>query len=210
VSPESVRPPLLEARDVVKSYGRIPVLRGASFEVRPGEILGIVGENGSGKSTLLRIVVGLLRPSAGTVRLRGRLGYCDQEPLLFPMLTVAEHFSYFASAYGLHDRRQWQDTKRLLLDRFGYARWEHTLAERLSGGTRQKLNLSLALLHEPELLVLDEPYLAFDWETYLRFWHHAAALRAAGRALVVVSHLAHDRARFDRLLSLREGVLECA
>jgi ABC-2 type transport system ATP-binding protein len=200
--------PLIEARDVVKTYGGVAVLRGASFDVRPGEIVGIVGENGSGKSTLLRIVAGLLRPTGGSVRLQGRLGYCDQEPLLFPMLTVAEHFRYFASAYGLHDSA-WQRTKCALLDRLGYARWEHTLAERLSGGTRQKLNLSLALLHEPELVVLDEPYLAFDWETYLRFWDLAQALRAAGRALVIVSHLAHDQARFDRLLALREGVLEC-
>lgn len=200
--------PLIEARDVVKTYGGVAVLRGASFDVRPGEIVGIVGENGSGKSTLLRIVVGLLRPTGGSVRLQGRLGYCDQEPLLFPMLTVAEHFRYFASAYGLRDSA-WQRTKCTLLDRLGYARWEHTLAERLSGGTRQKLNLSLALLHEPELVVLDEPYLAFDWETYLRFWDLAQALRAAGRALVIVSHLAHDQARFDRLLALREGVLEC-
>jgi ABC-type multidrug transport system ATPase subunit len=210
VSPASPCLPLIEARGIVKAYGRTSVLRGASFEVRPGEIVGIVGENGSGKSTLLRIVVGLLRPSAGTVRLRGRLGYCDQEPLLFPLLTVAEHFRYFASAYGLRDARRWQDTKRMLLDRFGYARWEHTLVEHLSGGTRQKLNLSIALLHQPDLVVLDEPYLAFDWETYLRFWDHAAELRAAGRALVIVSHLAHDQARFDRLLALREGVLQCA
>ncbi len=210
MSPPATPPPLIDACGIVKAYGRAPVLRGASFQVRPGEILGIVGENGSGKSTLLRIVVGLLRPSAGTVRLRGRLGYCDQDPLLFPMLTVAEHFAYFASAYGLRDRRHWQDTKRRLLESLGYARWEHTLAERLSGGTRQKLNLSLALLHEPELVVLDEPYLAFDWETYLRFWEQAAALRSAGRALVIVSHLAHDQARFDRLLALRDGVLRCA
>jgi ABC-type multidrug transport system ATPase subunit len=210
MSPGSPCLPLIEVRGIVKSYGPATVLRGASFEGRPGEIVGIVGENGSGKSTLLRIVAGLLRPSGGTVRLRGRLGYCDQEPLLFPLLTVAEHFRYFASAYGLRDARRWQDMKRVLLDRFGYARWEHTLAEHLSGGTRQKLNLSLALLHEPELVVLDEPYLAFDWETYLRFWDHAADLRAAGRAVVIVSHLAHDQARFDRLLALREGVLRCA
>lgn len=202
--------PLLEIRGLEMGYGKHRVLRGASFTVAPGEIVGIVGENGSGKSTLLRSVVGLLRPRAGTVRLRGSLGYCDQEPLLFPLLTVAEHFTYFASAYGLGDPGRWKHKQRRLLDRFGFARWEHTLTGRLSGGTRQKLNLSLALLHDPDILVLDEPYLAFDWETYLRFWDEATALRAAGRAIVIVSHLAYDRARLDRLLALREGVLECA
>lgn len=201
--------PVIEARGIEKAYGRNRVLRGASFTVGPGEIVGIVGENGSGKSTLLRVVVGLLRPTSGAVRVHGRLGYCDQEPLLFPLLTVAEHFAYFASAYGLRDRRRWRCTRDRLLERLAFARWEHTLVERLSGGTRQKLNLSLALLHEPEVVVLDEPYLAFDWDSYLRFWDEALALRAAGRAVVIVSHLAYDRARLDRLLTLREGVLEC-
>ena len=98
----------------------------------------------------------------------------------------------------------------MLLDRFGYARWEHTLAEHLSGGTRQKLNLSIALLHEPELVVLDEPYLAFDWESYLRFWD---LQRSCGPP---VGHWSSSRTwRTTRLASigcsaLREGVLQCA
>ena len=91
----------LAVHDVAKSYRRRTVLRGVSFEVHPGEILGIVGENGAGKSTLLRIIVGLLRPDAGRVHVTGRLGYCDQESQIFPDLSVAEHFAYFARAYGI-------------------------------------------------------------------------------------------------------------
>lgn len=183
-------------------------MRGISFEARRGEILGLVGENGAGKSTLLRIIVGLLRPDAGRVDLAGRLGYCDQEPQLFPDLTVAEHFAYFARAYGIADSPDWIESREELLDRFRYARYATTRAGELSGGTQQKLHLSLALLHRPDVLVLDEPYQAFDWDTYLRFWEFVEARRDRGTAIVIVTHIAHDRDRLTRTLELRAGRLQ--
>jgi ABC-type multidrug transport system ATPase subunit len=144
------------------------------------------------------------------VQCTGRLGYCDQEPQLFPDLTVAEHFAYFACAYGIAGDHEWLAMRDQLLGTFRYARDMHVRTAQLSGGTRQKLHLSLALLHRPDVVVLDEPYLAFDWDTYLRFWTHAEALRAAGTAIVMVSHLVHDRDRFTRILDLRDGELRCA
>jgi ABC-2 type transport system ATP-binding protein len=201
--------PVLAVCGVSRAFGRQQVLRSVSLSVAPAEIVGITGENGSGKSTLLRIVVGLLRPDAGTVQRSGALGHCDQEPLVFPDLTVAEHFRYFGRAYHLPEA-EWKAARDELLDRLHFARYLDAPAGRLSGGTRQKLHLSLALLHRPALLVLDEPYQAFDWETYLRFWQYAAELRGRGTALVIVSHLAHERTRFDRLVELREGRIECA
>jgi ABC-2 type transport system ATP-binding protein len=193
---------------VAKSYRGRQVLRGVSFEARRGEILGLVGENGAGKTTLLRIIGGLLRPDAGRVSLRGRLGYCDQEPRVFPDLTVAEHFTYFARAYGIAANGDWRALRDELLERFRYSRDANACAGELSGGARQKLHLSLALLHRPEVLILDEPYLAFDWETYLRFWDYAGALRDAGAAIVIVSHIAHDRHRFTRILEMHAGRLQ--
>lgn len=194
---------------VRKGYRRRPVLRDVSFQAHPGEILGIVGENGSGKSTLLRIVAGLLRPDQGAVQIHSRLGYCDQETQLFPDLTVEEHFAYFARAYGLAPR-EWRENRDALLDQFAFASHRDTRVAELSGGTRQKLHLSLALLPRAGTLILDEPYVAFDWDTYLRFWEHAAARRGAGDTIVIVSHLAHERERFDRILELRDGALLCA
>ena len=194
---------------VRKDYGRRPVLRGVSMEARAGEIVGIVGENGAGKSTLLRITVGLLRPDAGRVSLTGRLGYCDQDPQVFPDLTVAEHFVYFSRAYGLASEAA-GSARDELLDRFDFGRYAARRVAELSGGTRQKLHLSIALLHRPDVLVLDEPYLAFDFDTYIRFWTCAEAMRDRGAAIVIVSHLAHDRERFTRLLELKEGQLRCA
>lgn len=199
--------PLLEVRGLAKAYGRQPVLTEISFAVAPGELVGVTGENGSGKSTLLKVLAGRLRPDRGAWDLRGRLGYCPQEPLAFARLTVAENFRYFAAAHGLADWRKAMDD---LLARFHFAPYAARPVQELSAGTRQKLNLALALLHDPDVLLLDEPYSGFDWETYLRFWECAEALRAAGRGLLVVSHLVYERDRFDRLLALREGRLWAA
>lgn len=197
------------ATGLAHRYGRREVLRDVSFRADPGEVVGIVGENGAGKSTLLRIIAGLLKPTLGTVVVHGTLGYCDQEPALFPDLTVEEHFQWLACAYGLASQSKWADRREALLAQYAFGQYRRARADTLSGGTRQKLHLALALLHAPTVLVLDEPYQAFDWETYVRFWDHAESLREAGCAIVVVSHLIHDHARCTRLLSLREGTLAC-
>ena len=198
----------LAVRGVTKAFGRQQVLRSVSFTVGEGEIIGITGENGSGKSTLLRIIVGLLRPDQGTIEHPVRFGHCDQGPLVFPDLTVAEHFTYWGRAYGL-ERNAWISAQDELLERFTFRRFLDTRAARLSGGTRQKLHLCLALLHRPGLLLLDEPYQAFDWQTYLRFWQYTLELGSRGTAIVIVSHIAHERARFDKVFELREGTIAC-
>ena len=204
---------VVEVRNVAKSFGRKRILKDVSFSVCRGEMAGIVGENGSGKTTLLKTIVGLLAPAAGEVIVQEKVGYCPQEMLVFDTLTVDENFAYFAAAYGLRQASGpggWRGRESLLLSRFGFAAYRDSLVSNLSGGTRQKLNLSLALLHEPGLLILDEPYSGFDWETYLHFWDFAEELKAAGKSFLVVSHFLHDRSRFDTVYQLREGVLRCA
>jgi len=182
----------------------IEVLKGASFEVRSGELVGLVGENGSGKSTLMQIVVGLLSSDSGAVERPDRLGYCPQLPMLWDKLTVDEHFELFARAYDLDD-----DASELavggLLGELQFERYRSYRVEELSGGTRQKLNLALALMHEPELLLLDEPYTGFDWETYMRFWEMSERRRDAGMGILIVSHLLAERERLDTMLELRGG-----
>jgi ABC-type multidrug transport system ATPase subunit len=177
------------------------------LEVRPGELVGLVGENGSGKSTLMQGIVGLLSRDAGTLSTPGRLGYCPQQPLLWDKLTVAEHFELFAQAYELDDVTA-ATSRDGLLDELGFATYLDYRVEALSGGTRQKLNLALALLHEPQLLLLDEPYSGFDWETYLRFWEMAERRRADGMGILIVSHLLAERERLTRIYELRNGRCE--
>jgi len=203
---------VLTVRDVEKSFHRgiwplrrrIEVLKGATLEVRAGELVGLVGENGSGKSTLMQIIVGLLKRDAGEVDRPDRLGYCPQSPMVWEKLTVDEHFELYGRAYGMADVDREQAVVGLL-DELQFARYRGYRIEELSGGTRQKLNLALALMHEPELLLLDEPYSGFDWETYLRFWEMSERRRDDGMGILIVSHLLAERDRLDRMYELCEG-----
>jgi ABC-type multidrug transport system ATPase subunit len=203
---------VLRAEDVHRSFHRgipprrqtVQVLKGASLMVCRGELVGLVGENGSGKSTLMQIVVGLLARDGGSVWQEGRLGYCPQQPMVWDKLTVQEHFELFARAYGLDEQRQEQAAEGLLSE-LQFGRYSGYRVEELSGGTRQKLNLALALMHEPRVLLLDEPYSGFDWETYVRFWEMAERRRDEGMGILIVSHMITERERLDRVYELRDG-----
>jgi len=203
---------VLRATGIDKSFHRgvwprrrtIEVLKGASLEVRAGELVGLVGENGSGKSTLMQIIVGLLGADAGAVERPERLGYCPQVPMLWDKLTADEHFDLFARAYGLADEARDRAVDGLLKE-LQFERYRGYRVEEMSGGTRQKLNLALALMHQPKLLLLDEPYSGFDWETYLRFWEMSEKRRAEGMGILIVSHLLAERDRLDRMYELCEG-----
>ena len=205
-------PLILSATDVKKTFHqgiwprrrKIEVLRGASLEVRGGELVGLVGENGSGKSTLMQIIVGLLKRDGGEVQRPKRLGYCPQTPMLWEKLTVDEHFELFGLAYGLDEEAR-ERSVTALLEELQFGKYRSYRIEALSGGTRQKLNLAISLMHEPELLLLDEPYSGFDWETYLRFWEMSERRRDAGMGILIVSHLLAERERLDRMYELCEG-----
>ena len=203
---------ILEVTHVAKSFGRNSVLKDVTFEIRSSEIVGIVGENGSGKSTLLKIIMGLLAPNAGKVMVQGSIGYCPQELQIFETLTVSENFYYFAEAYSQHQTtgdEKWKEVKDSLLARFRFQQYKNTLAALLSEGTKRKLNLSIALLHSPDIFILDEPYSGFDWETYLHFWEYTKELRSQGKGILIVSHLVYDSSKVDRLFELTGGVLKC-
>jgi ABC-2 type transport system ATP-binding protein len=197
---------VLQAQDISKSYGRRRILLGVSFALEHGSLVGIVGENGAGKSTLLRILAGELRPDQGETSIAGRLGYCPQAVILDSALTVDRHLDFFRAAYSLPDLRLALD----LVERLNYSSYRNMQVSSLSGGTQQKLNLTLALMHNPEVLLLDEPYQGFDWETYLRFWELADELRSRGCAILVISHLVFDQHRFDRIYHLEDGRLMVA
>ena len=207
--------PVLTAVGVEMAYRRgiwprrhtASVLRGADLVLGPGEVVGLVGENGSGKSTLMKILIGALTPDAGTVARTGRLGYCPQTPVVYERLTCDEHFELFGLAYGMTPEAQRRSREELYAV-LGFERYATTRADQLSGGTLAKLNLGLALLADPDLLLLDEPYAGFDWDTYLRFWELVAQRREVGRSVLIISHFVTDQERFDRIVALRDGRTE--
>jgi ABC-2 type transport system ATP-binding protein len=197
---------VLAVRDVWKAYGRLQVLCGVHLDVHRGEAVAVVGENGSGKSTLLKILAGLENADRGEIRMAGRIGYCPQTLEVCEGLTVAENLIYFGAAYGLSEATL-REQGRFYLGRFRYAHFVDTPVSKLSGGTKQKLNLTLALLHSPDLLLLDEPYQGFDYESFLNFAGMLNEWRAQGKAVLTISHLVTDDLGMDRILELRDGVL---
>ncbi|MCA6091853.1 ABC transporter ATP-binding protein [Streptomyces sp. SCA3-4] len=198
LSPPTATGTALSARDIHKAFGKRVVLAGVDLTVRAGDTVGVVGENGAGKTTLLRILCGDLRPDKGTVTVHGTIGHCPQHPVLNHALTPFQHLRLFQEAFRLPHL----DRAHELIDRLAFADHLHVPVKVLSGGTRQKLSLVLTLMDDPDVVLLDEPYQGFDWQTYLAFWDLAAARRAAGRATVVISHLAYDTDRLDAVVQL--------
>jgi ABC-type multidrug transport system ATPase subunit len=199
--------PVLQVKNVHKRFGRLYILKGVDFEVNRGEVVGITGENGSGKSTLLKIIVGLLSCDQGEVNLRGTFGYCPQEPVLFDDLTMEENIEYFSAAYGL-DRKEGVSRGNELMKTLKCEQFKKKLTKHLSGGTRQKLNLIISLLHDPDILILDEPYQGFDYESYLSFWEIVKNLKERGKSFLVVSPMIYERHYLTKIYKLENGGLK--
>jgi heme exporter protein A len=182
------RRPLIRAEDLEKRYGARVVLRGLSFDVLSRGVLVVTGPNGSGKTTLLRLLVGLAVPSRGTLEValdRGSVGYVGHEPILYRELTALENLDLFGRLYRVPERRE---RIGMLLERF--ALWD-VRAERVgafSRGMTQRLALCRALLHEPELLVLDEPHSGLDEDGAALLDAELRSLADVPRTLVVATH----------------------
>lgn len=204
---------LVRGEGIEKAYGSslpftrtVSVLTGADIEIHTGEIVGIVGGNGSGKSTLMNILVGVLDADSGVIDRRGTVGWCPQESLLYDRLTVAETFRLFGAGYGM-SRDEIETAKNRLAERLGFQQYLDYRIDQLSGGNRQKINLSVALMHDPDVLMLDEPYTGFDWETYLQFWEIAQELAEEGTGVVLISHLIEEQSRLDRIFEVGDGTV---
>jgi len=194
--------PRLAAVRIVKRYGRSTVLDGVDLSVHAGEVVAIIGANGSGKSTMLRICAGLLTPDSGHVRIRGTIGYCPQEGGTADFLTPDEHYVLIGAGRG-EPREQARERGRTAAATLDWPRSSGSpVARHLSGGTRQKLNLVLAGLGDPDVLLLDEPYQGFDNGSYLDFWQQVWRWRDAGKAVVVVTHRLAELDRADAVLDL--------
>jgi ABC-2 type transport system ATP-binding protein len=191
---------MLEARSLTKYYGALPALRDASFIARPGQILGYLGPNGSGKSTTVRILVGLMEPTSGHVLWQGksifddlpayrkRLGYVPEEPFLYTHLTAPEYLRLVGGLRGLEDRIVNEKIDRFL-KLFGLEDDQYSTLSAFSKGMRQKVLLASALLHNPELIILDEPFSGLDVSAGLMLRSVIRSLAEEGRTILMSSHV---------------------
>ena len=185
---------MIHARALEKRYGDKRILQGLAFDVAPDGFLLVTGPNGSGKTTLLRLCAGLAVPTRGELEVhaeRARIGYLGHEPLVYRELTALENLDLYGRLYRVPERRE---RIGMLLERFGLWEARHDRADSYSRGMLQRLALCRALLHEPELLVFDEPYSGLDAEG-ARLLDRELEERS-GRAAFVVS--THDPARIER------------
>jgi len=209
--------PAVQAEGLVRRYGDRTALDGVTFEVRGGELFGLLGPNGGGKTTLLHILATLLRPSAGTARIDGvdvardpaaarrRIGVVFQSPGLDPYLTPRENLLHHGHLYGMRGRGLAERIDEELA-RMGVGDRARDLVKTLSGGLRRRVELAKGLLHGPRVLLLDEPTAGLDPGARRDVWDHLAALRATlGTTVVVATHLMEEAEACDRVAILDGG-----
>ena len=207
----------LQIDSLFKRFGKQPVLNGFSLQVARGDVVGLLGPNGCGKSTVLNIICQLLRADAGQVELMGqpmieqsaharaRIGYCAQESALYPDLFPQENIQFFARLYGVPAEQRKARVSELM-ERFSLMPYAATRAGLLSGGWQQRLSLAVALVHRPELLVLDEPTVAVDVEARMDLWRLIEGLRDSGTTILLTSHhLAEAERLCNRVALMRNG-----
>jgi ABC-2 type transport system ATP-binding protein len=201
----------VEVADVVKSFGRLRALDGVTLRVRAGEVYGLLGPNGSGKTTLIRALVGLVAIDSGSVSVLGRrmpelgvlsrVGYMTQAAALYPDLTVEENLRFFAAINGV------EGNVDDVLEFVELGDRRRSVVSTLSGGMRTRASLACALVHQPRLLLLDEPTVGIDPQLRRQLWDQFAVMAAAGTTIVVSSHVMDEAERCQRLGLLRFGKL---
>jgi pyoluteorin transport system ATP-binding protein len=206
----------VEVRDLVKRFGAFTAVDHIDFEVRRGEIFGLLGPNGAGKTTTFRMLCGLLVPSGGVLRVAGvdvrragaaarqRLGYVAQKFSLYGALTVAENLEFFASAYGMRGRER-RERIGWAMQQFDLTQHERSPSGELPGGFKQRLAMSAALLHEPEILFLDEPTSGADPLARRAFWRRITALAEQGVTVIVTTHFMQEAEYCDRIAIMDGG-----
>lgn len=210
--------PAVEIRELRKSYGTFTAVNGISFDIQKGEIFGLLGPNGSGKSTTIRMLCGVITPTdgMGTVlgydlrteseRIKFKVGYMSQHFSLYGDLTVDENLTFYGNIFDI-DREELSLQKRALIEMAGLGGKEHALARTLSGGYKQRLALGCALIHKPELLVLDEPTAGVDPVSRREFWKAITQLSKDGVTVLVTTHYMDEASVCDRIGFIYNGDL---
>lgn len=206
----------IDVKGMTKRFGARTAVDGIDLQVRRGEICGFLGPNGSGKTTFLRMLCGLLRPDAGRGTCLGRdvitdsraikreIGYMTQRFSFWEDLSIAENLDFVARVYGVKNRRQ---AVRDSLERLGLTQRQSQLAGQLSGGWKQRLALAACLIHQPKLLLLDEPTAGVDPKARRDFWQEIHELSGQGLTFLITTHYMDEAERCHRLAYILEGKL---
>jgi ABC-2 type transport system ATP-binding protein len=207
---------MVEVRDLLRKFGDFTAVDRISFEVRRGKIFGLLGPNGAGKTTTFRMLCGLLPATSGMLRVarmdlrfsraaaRQRIGYVAQKFSLYGQLTVAENLEFFASAYGLRGTNK-RSRIGWAIQQFGLGPFEKLAAGQLPGGYKQRLAMAAALLHQPEILFLDEPTSGADPLARREFWRRVTALAEQGVTVIVTTHFMEEAEYCDLVVIMDEG-----
>jgi ABC-2 type transport system ATP-binding protein len=200
--------------DVSKSYGKKSVLNHISLNVESGQIYGLIGPSGSGKTTLVKIIVGMDRPTTGKVsvletavpslKLLQKMGYMAQADALYGDLTGAENLAFFASLFKLKKEKQ---KKRIAYaaDLVNLTSDLNKKVQDYSGGMKRRLSLAVALIQDPDVLILDEPTVGIDPELRLSIWSELYRLKNAGKTILVTTHVMDEAEKCDQLAMVRDG-----
>ncbi len=206
----------VEAHNLVKKFGHFTAVKEVSFRVRRGEIFGFLGPNGAGKTTTIRMLLGLLRPTSGTAtvlgydivrqaeEIRKRVDYMSQRFSLYQDLTVEENLEFYGRTYGVRGERL-RERKRFVIQMAGLEGRERELTRNLSGGWKQRLALGVAILHEPQMLFLDEPTAGVDPISRRAFWDLLYDLAAAGTTIFVTTHYMDEAEHCHQLAFIYGG-----
>lgn len=192
--------PLIVFDHISKKFGEKTVIKDLSLSIHPREIFGIIGKSGAGKSTLIKMLIGFYRVDSGKILFHDKditknahlikqvVGYCTQDNSFYPELTVLENLAYYGRLYGLSSL-EIQKRSRELLDLMGIYPSKDSLASSLSGGMKRRLDFSIALIHHPHLLILDEPTTGLDPITEKKIWDLIQDLASRGTSILVISHM---------------------
>ncbi len=215
---QQAQPDAIIAQDLTRRFGKFVAVDQISFQVARGEIFGFLGPNGSGKTTTIRMLLGLLRPTKGKASvlgydvarqadaLRRSVGYMSQRFSLYPDLTVMENMNFFGRAYHVWGARL-TERRNAVLEMMGLTSKEKELTANLAGGFKQRLALAAAILHEPQLLFLDEPTAGVDPVSRRDFWRLLYRLAAAGTTIFVTTHYMDEAEQCHRLAFIHDGRL---
>ena len=204
---------IIETQQVKRAFGSFEAIRGIDLRIRPGETYGLIGPNGAGKTTLIRMFVGLLRPTAGRVVVLGRempekavlsqVGYMTQARAIYTDLSVRQNVRFFGAMAGQQSAERIDDVIALV----DLSDWADSRVATLSGGMQQRVSLACALVHQPRLLLLDEPTVGVDPQLRVQFWDYFGYLNAKGVTIVVSSHVMDEAEHCHRLGFIRAGKL---